>query len=162
MVKKNAFAILGKDSNSKKFQTEKIKSLLSKDHPDIGTILFFCKEAPSCDIRKEIENFSFSQRLFIFKDSQLLPEDLRSYMLGVLNSKPRGDYFIFDFDVESQTRQDLDKDKFFSFLFKINPPFKIAGRNTEVTLRDLAFALRNNSAKESLTITAKLFKDQNK
>ncbi len=154
---KKAYVLLGRDSGYKKIQTDRLKSSFQKQSAQINPVYFFSQGLSLYEIQKEIENLSFTLRLFIFKDSQALSEPIKSYLTKLLKRKPR-DYFIFDFNVETKAREKLEEDDFFAFLFAYNPPFKIAGGSREVSLRDLASALRKNSAQDSLLIMNNLLK----
>jgi len=155
---KNVFVLLGKDPNFKKIQLGRIRTPLLKEDPDIATIYFFPQDLSLFSLQKELQNLSLSGRLFIFKNSELLPAEVKTYLAKFLKDGRLINFYIFDFDVEVRLREDLEKDGFFSFLFKMNPPYKIAGAAKSYSLTDLAGALRRNSQEGALIILSRLFK----
>ncbi|MBN2119819.1 MAG: hypothetical protein JW734_02010 [Candidatus Omnitrophica bacterium] len=161
-LQKNVFVLLGKEANYKKIQIDKIKGILLKEDPSLSSLNFFCDDLTLAYLQKEIENFSFTNRIFIFRNADLLSPDVKAYLLKSLKGKDSSGYFIFDFDVENIYREELEKDDFFSFLFKLNPPYKLAGKKTDFSIRDLAGALRRNSQADSVVILADLFKKNRK
>lgn len=161
MVKKNVFVLLGKNPHFKKIQREKIKSSLLRYYPNLTFITLFSRELKLDALQREIENISFTKRVLIFKNSQNLADDIKKYLLKEIK-KIQSNFFIFDFDIESSLRSKLQDDTFFAALFKISPPFKIAGTGKDFSLRDLAFALKRNATLEALLIMSHLFRSHSK
>lgn len=155
---KNIVVVLGDNPNFKKFRIDKIKRDFLKNNPDARDVHFFPQEISLIDLQKEIENLSFTKRVFVFKSAENLSEDIKKYLLHNLKSVKEGDLFIFDLDSPVNSREKLQKDKFFSFLFRLNPPHKIGGKKAELSFRDLAIALRRNSIKDTLVVMSSLFK----
>jgi len=155
---KNLSVLLGKDYNSKKAKTEKIKEALSQKGASFSPVIFFSTELELLSLQKEISNLSFTKRLFIFNHSESLSEEIKSYLIKFLEGSESKDYFLFDFDLEMSRRENLQRDKFFSLLCSISPAYKIGGREVSLSLNDLAFALRRNSLKQALLIIDGLFK----
>lgn len=155
---KNLFVLLGKDYNSKKAKTEKIKEALSQEGASLSPVIFFSSELELLPLQKEISNLSFTKRLFVFKHSEFLSEEIKGYLIKFLEVSESKDYFLFDFDLEMSRRESLQRDKFFSLLCRISPAYKIGGREISLSLNDLAFALRRNSLKQALLIIDGLFR----
>jgi hypothetical protein len=159
MAKDNSsvFVVLGRNPNYKKIRIEKIKDSLLVKHSNITPVYLFAEDLILLNLRQEIDNLSFNKRMFIFKSAESLSGEIKSYLSKELKKPDIGDVFIFDFDAGIEDIARFKKDSFFSFLFRINPPFKMGGRYRDVSLRDLAFALRRNSPEESLEIISLLF-----
>ncbi len=155
---KNLSVLLGKDYSSKKAKTEKIKEALLQKEVSLSPVIFFSSELELLSFQKEISNLSFTKRLFIFKHSEFLSEEIKNYLIKFLEGSESKDYFLFDFDLEMSQRESLQKDKFFSLLCRISPAYKIGGREISLSLNDLAFALRRNSLKQALLVIDGLFK----
>jgi DNA polymerase III delta subunit len=160
MVKKNLFVLLGKDPQYKKIQIDKIRAFLLKDDPTLTCFSFYCQESDCSTLRQDLENLSFSARTFLFRNSQDMSAEVKEYLTGFLKRKDQKDFFIFDFDLETSQREQLETDAFFAVLFALSPPYKLAGGKKEFSLRDLALALRRNSQAESLSILTSLFERQ--
>ncbi len=154
---KNVFVVLGKDPNHKKIRVDKIKDSLFKKNPQTTLVHFFAEELSLSEVSREIDNVFFTKRIFIFKSVQNLPDEVKSYLLEMIKEGHSNDAFIFDFDAKTKDWYKLQKDDFFSFLFELYPPFKVAGRQKDVSLKDLAYALRGNSLKSSLEVISLLF-----
>ena len=77
MVKKNVFVLLGKDPQYKKIQSDKIKSGLLKEDPALILVSFYASTLSLSALQEELENFAFSARLFIFRESQALAAEIK-------------------------------------------------------------------------------------
>lgn len=161
MVKKNVFVLLGKNPHFKKIQQEKIKSSLLKECPSLSFITLYSRELKLNALQREIENISLTKRVFIFKNSEMLAGNIKKYLLKEIK-KIQNNFFMFDFDTESNLRSALEDDIFFATLFRVSPPFKIAGIAREFSLRDLAFALRRNARDDALRTLNHLFRTNSK
>ena len=155
-LSKNVFVILGEDYGSKKIQLERIKSPLLKEYPDLTSIYFSSPELSLSELKNELGNLSLSKRLFIFNNAELLSMEIKSYIKKILKDNNYLSFYVFDFDVGARLREQLEKDDFFFFLFKLNPPFKIGGGKRMFSLRDLASALRKNYMHEALRIISSI------
>jgi len=159
-LQKNLFVLLGNDPQYKKIQIDKIRASLLKADPSLACVSFYCQESDQSTLRQDLENLSFSARIFLFRNAQDMPPEVKEYCAGVVKRKDQKDFFVFDFDLEISQRERLEADAFFSVLFALSPPYKLAGGRREFSLRDLAGALRRNSQAESLRILKALFERQ--
>ena len=155
--KRNVFVLLGKDPQYKRIQIDKIKTFLLKEDPTLTLVSFYCQELELVALGRELENLSFSKRLFIFRNTQDASDEVKAYLNNFLIQKKTPNFFLFDFELEPARRQDLEEDSFFSFLFGLSPPYKLASAHREFTLRDLAQAIRRDSQSQSVRILLYLF-----
>jgi hypothetical protein len=158
MVGKNVFFLSGSDIGSKKGDLEKIRSPLLKEFPGIQVFSFF----PDIDeslIQKEIENFSFSKRIFIIRNPQDLSPQTKAYLSQVITRSEQNDYFIFDSDLGWQ---ELQKDPFFVSLAKLSPVINPRWEKRKYPFGDLEEALRSRSGNKALLVLKDIFEDNKK
>lgn len=160
MVRKNVFVVLGKDERSKKEKVERIKSLINQREPSLNIFHFLAEEISLEEFQKELKNFSFQRRLFIFRNSERLSPQVKNYLLKVIDDREVEDFFIFDFGVDLEEREKLQQnDTFFSLLFKISPPFKTGEPFLKTfSFKDLSQALRKRLTGRALIILSSLLK----
>ena len=160
MVKeKNVFVVLGKDFHSKKAQIDKIKSFISQRVPSPILINLSSSELILTELQREMNNLSFQRRIFIFRNSENLSLDVKNYFKDIIKKRKFEDFLIFDFDVSLEERERLQEDSFFSFLFKLSPPYKIGKAFIkDFSLRDLEGALKKGFTPRALLILSYLLK----
>ena len=158
MVEKRILVISGRDFSTKKKHIEEFKKALSLHYPSLALVNLFSQDISLFQLQKEMENISFSKRLFIFRNSEKLSPEIKDYLKKIIGEKRLRDFLIFDFDLDSSQRERMKKDRFFSFLFRISPPFKTGGGLKDYTFSDLRLALVRGLPLQALEIIDYLLK----
>lgn len=162
MVRKNIFVLLGTDPKFKNIHIERIKKKLREKKPSLSSFNLYPDELELSFIQEELENFSFSPRLFIFRNVEILDSSLKNFLLSFLRRRDLVDYFIFDFALEVEKKIQLEKDNFFSFLLRTGILTRMGSLKKELDFKDLSQALRRKDISSSLLSVRVLFKRMRK
>lgn len=162
MMNERSFCVLSSNFTYRKRIIERIKTDIFKGNiSSLNTIVIYSQGINLEKLKEQIYTYSFeNKRVFLFKQTQDLPQEIKSFLLKTLKEIASVNYIIFEIEREySEFVKDAKviRDKFYSYLLKVSKVIKTQSFKEDISLRKLIFAVRRRQAAQTLYILEKLF-----
>ncbi len=159
MVEKRIFVFFGSDYLSKKNKISAIQSsLASFGIQPHNTFVLYCPDLSQNTACFDFDTIGFAPRLFIFKNFQLCPEDLKKHLCEHSLRVNREDYFFFDYDLDLIQESSLREDCLFQKILEQAVVYRFGRSNRVYSLfQGFAYAFKRRNLEGCLFYLEELF-----
>ncbi len=113
------FCVIGKDYLHRHRAVEMVKRVLLKKNFSLGLATVYPEKIDERKIIEILKSASFTQKIIIFKNPQLLPPSLREFIYKELRKMKEPPYIIFEIEEEyNRFIKKIKEDRFFHYILR--------------------------------------------